>query len=282
MKKVVSVALFGNADAKDGSGMAYEQYLVSFVFAHANLFPKSEDWQLRLYMDTCDSRVGELAVALQEHGLLEVSSMGPAIRTQAMMWRMTPCFDESVDYVFCRDIDACPMPRDRIVCEQFIRSKCVVHTVHDSASHAGIMGGLCGFHAPAFRLATGLQSLDDLYLRAKKTDEEWAQHGTDQIVLNTLIDRADGPTLLEHRYNGWHAGPGKHASRSAGTYRCKAYSALMPDEGKSTLRPGLQAQADLLANHLGAAGYDHLAARAWWEQYGDVQISLAIRECEAA
>jgi len=159
-----------------------------------------------------------------------------------------------------------------------------VHAVHDNVQHSGIPGGMCGFHAPVFREVTGLKSLDDLYTFASKTHDEWAVHGTDQNVLAKLILRYGGPKLLEHRYSGWADGqPCKNPPRAVGQYACGGLTAVVPDVGIAP-KLGLaeMTEADRLAPFMGAAGYDHLAARAWWEQWGDAEISRKVRECETS
>ncbi|MES2179823.1 MAG: hypothetical protein V4550_18325 [Gemmatimonadota bacterium] len=295
MKKVVSIALFGDATRKDGSGQNYHAYLQTFVLAHANLFPREQGWALHVHIDdtTLAGEYGRILARMKYEGLLELATMGAAVLTHSMLWRMAPVFEPGIDYVFCRDIDCIPMPRDRAVCDVFIASNCAAGVIHDSSSHTGIMGGLCHFQTAAFKNATKLSSLDDLYMFAAKSEREWAQHGTDQHVLNRLIDRPDGPTLLEHRYNGWHAGPGKYPARKAGVYRCRSWSSPMPDKGKSWFSHEAQMQmsqppvlslleqADLLANHLGAAGYEIERARAFWEQHGDPTITKLVKECES-
>ena len=72
MKKVVSIALFGDADRKDGSGQNYHAYLPTFVLAHANLFSTDQGWELRVHVDaeTAQSKYGTMlrksAVKLRE------------------------------------------------------------------------------------------------------------------------------------------------------------------------------------------------------------------------
>jgi hypothetical protein len=281
--KIVSIALFGGGDK-------YAQYFYAFVLGHLNLFPGRDGWSLRVHVDdeVAGSPIGEAIRRLQGRGLVEYRYMGMSLGaagtlllTKCMMWRCAPVFDADAEYVFCRDIDAAPMPRDRAACEQFIVSKAAVHTVHDNLAHAGIMGGLCGFYAPEFRKLTELCSLDDLYAFANKTDAEWALHGTDQVVLNKMTQNQK-VTLLEHRFNGWTEGkPGPHRREASG-YECVGFSTPMLDVGLSRWIDGhyLIAMADCLANHLGAAGYDYVAARQFWEKYGDQQIAKEVRDCE--
>lgn len=284
MKKIISIALFGDGSKKDGSGTNYHRYLPTFVLAHHNLFPASEHWGLHVHVDnlTLNGEYGRLLRNMESLNLLTLVVMGDAALTKAMLWRMAPVFDGNVDYVFCRDIDCIPMPRDRAVCNVFIASNCATHTVHDSQSHVGIMGGLCGFQTSSFKNAARMYSLTDLYSFARKTEAEWAQHGTDQIVLNYLIDRNGGPTLLEHRYNGWHAGPGKFPKRARGEYRTKTWSAAVQDVGRgpANLSVALTEEADLLANHLGAAGYDIDQARMFWTKFGDPNITALVHDSE--
>lgn len=275
MKKIVSLALFG-------SGNIYARYFGAFARAHLNLFPIAEGWKLRVHCDGAvkSGRYGRVLDRFAGDGLVEISHMlaQPPVLTKAMLWRLDPVFDSTVDYVFARDLDACPMPRDRAVCDQFILSQAVVHTVHDNLQHTGIMGGLCGFHAPAYRAATGFKSLDDLYRAANLTDEQWALHGMDQIALNTLQVR--GPLLLEHRFGGWMQGAPTGAIREASEYHCSAWSAPVPDVGVSRFVGELAARADRLANHMGAAGYDRETAVKFYDEYGDPEIAARVAACE--
>lgn len=268
MKKVISIALFGEGDK-------YSRYLPAFVRAHLNLFPIEEGWKLRVHWDGDYYKLQKYHFA----GLIEARHMESAPLTKAMLWRLDPVFDPSVDFVFCRDLDAPPMPRDRACCEEFIKAapktKCSVHTIHDNVMHVGIMGGLCGFHAPAFRDVTGFKTLNDLCKAAAHTDAQWAQHGADQIALNNLLLKQGGPRLFEHRYNGWHAGVGTNLSRAVGKYACGGVSSPVSNAASRYGR-----QADLLGNHLGCAGYDHDAAVKFWDEHGDREIAAAVKACE--
>jgi hypothetical protein len=279
VKKVVSIAAFGSGDK-------YLQYLPAFVIAHHNLFPADDGWELRLHLGgDVDEKWQQLARAYAHQGLLVIVDKQPEPLTKAMLWRLEPAFDAAVDFVFCRDLDAAPLPRDRAVCDQFIASGCHVHTVHDNPYHVGMMGGLCGFHARAFREVTGWRSLVDVENTAKETREGWATHGTDQLVLNRCLLTNPAVRLLEHRYNGWSGGPGKHPARAAGHYQCQAWSTPIPDEGPRALwenkvHPWLVQkevdEADRLATHMGAPGYDHVAALEFWYRHGSSMVSQRV------
>lgn len=278
MRKLVSISLFGDPER-------YGVYLPTYVLAHLHFFPVSEGWTLRVHIDerTRDSQRGRFLERLSREGVVEYRVMGatPPL-TKGMIWRMAPVFDRDAGWVFCRDLDGCPMPRDRKVCEHFMISRAAVHTVHDNLAHAGIMGGLCGFFAPAFREQAGIQSLEDLYRFAGADDDVWAMHGTDQNVLNRLISQRPRLELLEHRFNGWTAGlPGPHR-RDAGVYTCRAWSAPTPDGAEwNNEDPMVVIAADRLANHLGAAGYDIDAARRFFGEHGARELVSLVEACEA-
>jgi hypothetical protein len=288
MKKIVSIALFGERHAE------YAKYLPAFVRGHLNLFPLVEGWRLRVHVDdvVLHGEHGRYLARLFNTGLVDVASMGAAPLTRAMLWRMAPAFEEGVDFAFCRDIDAPPMPRDRACCDEFIRvaveKKCSLHTIHDNVMHEGIMGGLCGVYAPLFRDVTGLPSLERLYAAAEATlgrAVPWEEHGQDQLALNRLFLRVGGPRLFEHRFNGWHAGPRAQRPRSVGKYPCGGVSSPVPDVGSSTGKldhqPWRRDVADKLGNHLGCAGYDLVEAIRFWDVHGDAGIATTLAACEA-
>lgn len=277
MRKVLATALFGGSDK-------YERYLRAWLRGALNLFPASDDWSIFVAVDDMTfDRYRRFFDRLRTTGLVEVRSFGSAPLCKAMLWRMAPVF-ESTDVVFCRDIDAPPMPRDRACCDAFIDSDCVVHTVHDNPLHIGIMGGLCGFRSREFRDATGLLTLGGLFFEANFTDEMWGSHGADQVALNRLLDRIGGPKLLEHRFAGWAAGqPAQLPRRQPGYYDCAGQSATVPDTGWSWndgLSADVVAAADRLGNHLGCAGYDEAPAISFWDQYGDPHVAFWLSACE--
>ena len=121
MKKVISLALFGDSTRKDGSGMNYHAYLPSYVLACNNLFESNEGWELHIHVDqqTLAGDYGAMLMKMNHAHLAHVVAMPAAELTKAMLWRMKPVFQHGVGYVFCRDIDCIPMPRDRAICDTF-------------------------------------------------------------------------------------------------------------------------------------------------------------------
>ena len=127
MKKVVSIALFGERYTE------YAKYLPAFVRAHLNIFP---DWKLIIH---CDRRYDPPFIhRFYATGLVSIVTRDPAMLCTSMLWRMSPVFPgfaEDAEYVFCRDIDSLPMPRDRAAMEWFINSGATTHTIHDNEMH---------------------------------------------------------------------------------------------------------------------------------------------------
>jgi hypothetical protein len=284
MIKVVSIALFGE-DAP-----AYSRYLRAFVRGHLNVFPLSEGWRLRVHVDSvaAKSDAGKLIRAYAAEGLCDsVIMYGATTATPplcwAMLWRMDPVFAPGVDYVFPRDLDSPPMPRDRACCEQFMASKAAVHTIHDAEAHTGVMGGLCGFWSSEFRKLSGFQRLDEVYTWANFSPARWGIKGADQDALNRMLGERQLLTLLEHRFNGWKSGPGKLPARQPSMYSCEAFSTRAPDKGHA-LGGSSQVMtdaADHLGAHLGCAGYDIEAAIKFWDEHGNSGVAESIRQCEA-
>jgi len=275
MKKVITTALFGE-------GNLYAQYIGALVRGCLNLFPLAEDWRLHVFVDklAAHATLGRL----RDAGLIDVTEMGPAPLCWACLWRMIPVFDPEVDYVFCRDIDAAVMPRDRACISEFIASGLVVHNIHDHVQHVDMLGGLCGFRTAVFREKIRLYSIGELRAAADKLRwRPWEVKGVDQDVLNVFLLPTGGPDIFEHRYNGWFGRAGKMPPQTKNSSYAKV-SAPTPDVGVVPL--SLQwstddiARADGLGAHLGCAHYDHVAAARFWDNHGDPEVAEKVAECE--
>ncbi len=275
MKKIVSLALFGE-------GTRYVEYARAWVRAHLTLFPIAEGWELRVHHDVHNG--GGFLRVLSDRGLVRLVERESAPLTRAMLWRMCPVWDPEADYVFPRDIDALPTPRDRACCESFIASGCDVQMVHDSKSHDGVMGGMGGYACESFREVSGIASWEDLVAFGGKTDAEWAKHGTDQEVLNALclgwqMTGGSHPAfaIFEHRYAGWASGKPGLGARTPVPVAC--VSELVPDVGHLFQTEERTREADALVSHLGAAGFDTERAIAFYDRYGDPTVKV-IQEAE--
>lgn len=267
MKKVISLALFGDR-AVGRWYKTYTQFLGAVLRAHHVILPVSEGWSMRIHHDSdaLGRPYGRTLKVLEKRGLVTLRDMGKAEDgvARAMLWRLEPVYDPEVDAVFCRDVDALPMPRDRGACEAFLASKATIHAIHDRRVHDRVLGGLCGFKAEAFRKAITFKSVDEI-CRAWGLSR-W-KHGADQDVINNLL--RPKLSLFEHRY------PTQSPDTRA-TYSELARHSVSP------LADDLQVRADRLAPYLGSAGFDWECAVEFYEDFGgDAAKAIADAEAEA-
>lgn len=265
MKKVISLALFGEDNR-------YSQFLPAVIRAHHTLFPREEGWILRIHHDehVYTDKFGAMLHGLETRGLIELRYMGSGVPLcKAMLWRLAPLFDPEVEVTFCRDLDALPTPRDRACCEEFLASDKLIHTIHDSSSHDGIMGGMSGFKA-SLRQHWPLTSLEQVYSNAENPlpgqiegKIEWHIHGADQDALNRVFDAQN---LFIHRF--------KHRKSTLAVTNQPTPDAA--PEGFFT--PEILSRADSLAPHLGAAGFEIAPALEFYNQHG--RHTETIKEAE--
>jgi hypothetical protein len=191
MRKVYSTAFYrhnssGYESERAGAarGIFFVNFIEPMIEAVRVAYP---GWELWIHHD---GRVMEFPVwskvqRLHDTGLIKLIPMGDA-RTLcgSMLWRMRPCFDTSVDYVACRDVDSLPMDRDHKMLQEFISSGGDVHAILDSESHCGpLMGGMTAYSGTALRRE--FDSYENMMGKGKEID--WNIHGADQRFLNTYV-----------------------------------------------------------------------------------------------
>jgi len=193
MKKVISLAVFDHKKHVGRPGY-YWQHLKHSVWGYLCLFP---DYELWIYHDESlyNNYYGGVLLRLESAGLVNLKFMGtnPDI-CKAMMWRLEPMFDPTVDYLFCRDVDHSPTHRERAMHEQFIGSGKTLHCIQDNTSHScPMLGGLIGFKAKDAKAALKCNSVNEL-IRRHGYDNKLNEHGTDQQLLNAHV----WPVLKKH------------------------------------------------------------------------------------
>jgi hypothetical protein len=173
-----------------------------------------------------------------------------------MLWRLTPIFDPSVEYVVCRDVDSLPMERDLDMLKAFQESKLAAHAVLDSESHNGpLMGGMVAFYAPTVRrLLPHIKNLSDLI--AAGAGINFNQHGADQLLLNKIVWPAVAKYTMIHQ---------KSLIAAYASNRC------LPVHKQTT-------SLDKVVNHIGA-GYDLGKAEAALAEFPQ-EIFKEIEACE--
>jgi len=166
----------------------YPSFLPTLVRAHHIVFP---DYELRIHHDGCVETCyyGRALVELSNRGLVKLRYVGKAATLCGpMLWRLLPVWDQEVEHVFCRDVDALPMPRERIAVDEFTDPWMflLAHALYDHPQHGhGLCGGMIGFDAPKLRALTGLRSLGALLALSPEIDLDVP--GADQDLLNAHL-----------------------------------------------------------------------------------------------
>jgi hypothetical protein len=188
-KKVVSLALFEPRDPAQRRNFCFTSYLPAVIRGHLSAYA---GWELWIHHDSslysCD--YGDTLVRLSKAGKIKLIYCGEAYRLcEAMLWRMKPIWEEDVEWVATRDVDAVPQPRDWRCLENFVANAGTVQVIHDSESHSGLMGGTACYNAGRLRARIGHGTWEQFRADAEK----WgvSDYGTDQKFLKHTIKEAD-------------------------------------------------------------------------------------------
>lgn len=199
-KKVVSLSIFNDYRDLTDHWRRMPEMVAVWLEAHRHLFPGYELW---VYHDESiyASNAGEDLFQYAKQGfvkLIYMSSRPGQGKTERMLHRLCPLWDEEVSHVFCRDLDSIPTWVDRMVSEEFVQSGCAAGVLHASSAHVGMLGGLCHFDAKQFRDAIGEGvTFGDFIAASGFNDVKFAIHGSDQEYLNQIAAKL--PSVLEHQ-----------------------------------------------------------------------------------
>jgi len=202
LKKVISLAWFEHDPSRVD---VYGSYIPAILIGYWTAFP---GYQVRLHtnLDLNEVVHGDLLRAAniltpnQELFKLVIVDRDDPL-CKAMLWRLLPLFDDDVDYVFCREMDAVPRIKEREACEDFIKTGFALHSINDNKAHIGMMGGLCGFQVKGFREHIPYETWDDMIIDAPD-DLDWSKHLADQSFLNARIWWSLQDSTLLHRFAG--------------------------------------------------------------------------------
>ena len=209
----------------------------------------------------------------------------PVLKCRAMLWRMISVWDEDVDYVFCKDADSIPTPRERKITEDFISSGHSVLGINDNPAHSiPLMGGMVGFNNKKFISQSNIRTYGDFMRLGQYADGEWQSHGADQNYLNTfLLPRIKHDTTIYRVFNGSQNMPG---------FRCNLHT---PNRSLQDIDPIIDRLGDMCNNYIGACGYagplnieiykriGELGCSSifeFFDRYGNQRINEIIREEE--
>lgn len=255
-RKVIAYALFGQSPS-------YAAFLPAIIRANVTLFPPNEGWKTVIYCDKTNfDRIPVYGDDLVIKFCKTWPEDKPIPRGKAALWRMTP--DVTVDYVFARDLDSLPTPRERACMEGFIESGAPFHNIFDHPLHSGIMGGLCGFDVKKFIEHTGIECLRQLYDAGEKAipNLDWDVHSADQDVLNQVLIVDKKIPILLYQNPPKMTGPLEWTKTAVG------------------MSSKLLHEAEALVPHMGAAGFAVQKAINFYEKHGDTELMARIRKAE--
>lgn len=215
MRKVISVSIFDGTSERNKDNF-YWSCLIHVVRGYLTIFP---DWELWVYHDSSlyYAIYGSVLLTLEEKGLIRLIYVREnELLCKAMLWRLSPVFDDSVDYLLCRDVDHVPTGRERAIVDEFVSSDKIVLGINDAWAHTiPLMGGMVGFKTKTLKKKLRANSLDEL-LNRHKNRFDFSLHGSDQKFLMDVVwpllrhlafifsgfkrdDRVPYPSIVIHR-----------------------------------------------------------------------------------
>jgi hypothetical protein len=258
---VVSYCIFGEEDRYWGG-------LRAIIRAHHNL---CAGWEMRVHHDEAvHGPKGDLLRRYAAHGLVRLVDCGKNEQVcRSMLWRLKPIWDEAVEYVFCRDMDSLPLPKERRATKAFIRTPCFAHSISDHPQHtAHFMGGTCGFYGSRFRAATGFGSWESLVDKGQNL--QIASGGPDQILMANVVY----PLVHEWTCYHWFSG-GFEDHRLNHQWLFRGV-----DDIHLAVNPVIEAEGDKLAACVGSPSFDVAKSAEFYDTHGDPEVAARIRDAE--
>jgi hypothetical protein len=266
MINIYSLSFFRHANSNyehpncgTSQGRFFANFLPTLLRAFYANYP---EWELRIHHDENLALFpyGKVVFKLAEWGKLKVVDMGKAERLcESMMWRLKPLWDPDANIVVCRDVDSLPMPREKIMIDQFIQRGLAVNALLDSESHCGpLMGGMVAYKAPEFRKLFTQYPTFEAFIDASRIPQfaNLNQHGSDQSAQNGLLWKTLQKRALIHQ------------RRNIVQY---------PDAAETWPAAPQKEPADFIVAHIGA-GYDLVKAM---NIYDPLPSSEIVRKAEA-
>ena len=210
--KIISYSLFGFNKERNENCFDFYSYLRGLMIQirfKRLIYP---DWEIRLFIDEnsytpfksfFDSLPIQIRIMPNDIPLCK-----------AMLWRIIPAFDNTIDALLCRDLDS-PLTYRESQCVQYWlnRESKVFHAITDSVSHnIPLMGGMIGIKPKYFNdsFKTDWETLVNLggNYDKKGSDQDFlnrivypkfAQQGNDSIVQHYILGMPN--TFLREYHN---------------------------------------------------------------------------------
>lgn len=265
-KHVVSLSIFGDHRFGTDFWKQMPDFVTNYVLAHHTIFP---GYELRIHHDEhlYHANGGDVLHGLARRGLVNLIYTPSRPKCWAMLHRLLPAWDPTVEYVICRDVDSLPTWRDRQCVEEFVASRHNVGVIHDNWEHGGMMGGLSHFKAEALR--SQWSSFDDFIAEAGRADSAWEEHGQDQVWLNETVHRLG--RVLEHSIRS------RNVTTIAGSDFRNAIATPDKDATQSVSQAARE-YSDTFTNYMGSSGYRLQPARDFYMKHSP--IAVIVRDAE--
>ena len=268
--KVISYSLFGygkprakNCDNFNG----YLRGLMINVRLQRLIFP---DWRIRLYLDADTykgfERFFDLLSGDKWYNAIDIEVCEDAHLTKAMLWRLKPMFDPTVERFICRDLDSPLMYKDAQAVKQWIDSGKTAHAITASGSHTvPMLGGMIGFTKYA-----------NDFIKAKDWDSMVNQmsgyetKGADQDFLGKYIYRkfaGANHSIMSHYFFGM-PDPFLDGYKTCSCPQLGTHAEDCPLDIQLEIPRELK-ETDNICGHIGAAGYYEIPMNNFLAPYFD-------------
>ena len=180
--KVISYSLFGFNKERQDNCFDFNSYLRGLMInirMNRLIFPDFQTW---VYLDksTYDGFKN-----LFDKLPIRFFICDEAPLCLAMLWRMKPCFDSSVEVVLCRDTDSPATYKEAQLVKYWMNKDKVAHAITDSVSHSlPMLGGMIGFKPKHFKDYTALDRWEAL---VESRGIDYSKKGSDQDLLNSHV-----------------------------------------------------------------------------------------------
>lgn len=294
--KIVSTCLFGDH-------ALYQEYLPAALRAHHCLF---KGWTYRIYHDQRIDEGGYARAlrALAARGLVELVEIpGRVMIEKALLWRIMPLWDNSVERFLMRDADSVASYRERRAVETWVRSGLAAHAIGDKRGHHDwpMIDGLIGFKVAQARVLLdagpnkNAPNFEAFLARANWSDSVW-DSDRDPARGHKLEKRMQVSTwttnnlkfLVDHVWPRVQKQTCEHRLSGSAAYE-GAMTCLEIDPFKGEdlgISRVVRWGADAFVPFIGASKkyvlMDLGAIVAFYREHGDPEIERAIQECEAA
>ena len=259
---VVSYSLFGYDKERHPDCFDFNSYLRGLLInvrLARLLYP---GWEFRVHMD---APTYEGWKELFDSLPIKVVICEAAPLTKAMLWRLMPCFDSTVEYVICRDLDSPLTYREAQAVQYWMsRETKAAHAITDSISHTiPMLGGMVGFKRKDFSHRTGYPSWYDMF---HGCGIDFHRKGADQDFLNQFIY----PKFAQHGYDSITQ---HYVKGMPNTFLSDYHSEIQDWVEVPGVDRILNASNDI-CGHIGAAGWYETALfkflRTHWNKFDDL------------